>query len=63
MIRPDESFWGCFSWVDLPIDAQGRASLDQCTPIMTDEDYARQQKFCEESMLQLPNTVTLTIPD
>lgn len=53
----EESFWGCFSWVDLP--ALGALPSDEAelrrlaTPALSDEAFAERQAECRRQLSQI----------
>lgn len=63
-VSTQEEFWGCFSWVDLPIDGieSVEALLKAGTPALSDAAFAEKQATCREALAALSDLVELPLP-
>ena len=55
LVPPKESYWGCFSWVDIdgvPEEVTLQALLQRptTTPALSDEVFAERQVQCREAL-------------
>jgi len=56
VVNPQEKFWGCFSYVDLPLSngSSFESLLAAAVPVLDDAAFAEKQRICIDGILNIP---------
>lgn len=54
-----DEFWGCFSWVDVPVRGSFEELIAAATPVLDNAAFAMKQQQCREGLQSLTDVTEL----